>query len=496
MDKSSERLNGEAGGNTTNHREPVLKKLSTMGLGSSSNTKTNEKIDPDVTDKGNSFVQCITKTMKKLVYNCDNQSKEQHADCQGSASASADPSAVDSNGNCYNNRADNHLRNPSKISIGALGNEHVTPPITPPVSPKDLNVHCSDAEMSDCSVVAKKSYLDTIHTSPISDCEEIESYTEGKSQSLSTSQMENTDTVIHKCSLESEEQIPVGTTDSEQESSEDPLAGLVIRNRSTDRLESSTCSDEKQKKYCSQQSPKKSYHQEKCQTVSRKSSGGNDDDSKTMGEQSSKLGSATASTTDGQSSISSSHKHNPYMVESQETVENYSDDDDDDDDLLSPPKFLYSTCLSTPNVTTPKKGYAPASASPLTPLTAPSRPDHKSHKGKYKLSLDKLLYDKNRKQKKNEKLARMEADLQEGLQKGGVLQMVAEDSGEDEDDGELINYFLLLLNLFFNTIFICPFLKYQYKAKSSLVIRIAGTMEQGGWGIHAPPPIFLKLLKS
>ena len=95
------------------------------------------------------------------------------------------------------------------------------------------------------------------------------------------------------------------------------------------------------------------------------------------------------------------------------------DSDSSDEDLLTPPVFLSEKLKLKPNVKTPEKGVAPAYFTP-SPIT---KDVEKEDRTKYKLSFDKLIKEKVKRREKDAELAEMEAELQRGLEKGGIGQM-------------------------------------------------------------------------
>ena len=93
--------------------------------------------------------------------------------------------------------------------------------------------------------------------------------------------------------------------------------------------------------------------------------------------------------------------------------------DSSDEDLLTPPVFLSEKLKLKPNIKTPEKGVAPAYSTP-SPIT---KDVEREDRTKYKLSFDKLIKEKVKRREKDAELAEMEAELQRGLEKGGIGQM-------------------------------------------------------------------------
>lgn len=106
--------------------------------------------------------------------------------------------------------------------------------------------------------------------------------------------------------------------------------------------------------------------------------------------------------------------------------------DSSDEDLLTPPRFLYEKMQLKPNVRTPEKGIAPAYSTP-SPVT---RDVEREEKTKYKLSFDKLIKEKAKRKEKDAELAEMEAELQRGLEKGGIGQMQVPSTFSDIESEE------------------------------------------------------------
>ena len=106
--------------------------------------------------------------------------------------------------------------------------------------------------------------------------------------------------------------------------------------------------------------------------------------------------------------------------------------DSSDEDLLTPPRFLYEKLRLKPNIRTPEKGIAPAFSTP-SPIT---RDVEREDKTKYKLSFDKLIKEKAKQREKDVELAEMEAELQRGLEKGGITHMQVPSTFSDIESEE------------------------------------------------------------
>ena len=107
---------------------------------------------------------------------------------------------------------------------------------------------------------------------------------------------------------------------------------------------------------------------------------------------------------------------------------------DDDEELLAP-----SICFTgnvekgtRPAVATPEKALAPLDGSPLTPLCV-HKPSYDKDIKKYRLTFDKLTADKSRRKDRDAELAKMEALLEEKLQKGGISHLEDDTCDKDED---------------------------------------------------------------
>ena len=109
-----------------------------------------------------------------------------------------------------------------------------------------------------------------------------------------------------------------------------------------------------------------------------------------------------------------------------------SEGSESDDDLLTPPRFLYEKLQLKPNVRTPEKGIVPAFSTP-SPVT---KDVVKEDKTKYKLSFEKLIKERVKRKEKDAELAEMEAELQRGLEKGGIAQMQVPSSFSDIESEE------------------------------------------------------------
>ena len=115
--------------------------------------------------------------------------------------------------------------------------------------------------------------------------------------------------------------------------------------------------------------------------------------------------------------------------------------DSSDEDLLTPPRFLYEKAKLKPDIRTPEKGIAPAYATPSPIMGNATAKEEKSIK--YKLSFDKLIAEKAKHRERDAELAEMEAELQRGIQNGGIVQMQVPstfsdiESEEELTDGKL-----------------------------------------------------------
>lgn len=109
-----------------------------------------------------------------------------------------------------------------------------------------------------------------------------------------------------------------------------------------------------------------------------------------------------------------------------------SEGSESDDDLLTPPRFLYEKLQLKPNVRTPEKGIVPAFSTP-SPVT---KDVVKEDKTKYKLSFEKLIKERVKRKEKDAELAEMEAELQRGLEKGGIAQKQVPSSLSDIESEE------------------------------------------------------------
>lgn len=95
--------------------------------------------------------------------------------------------------------------------------------------------------------------------------------------------------------------------------------------------------------------------------------------------------------------------------------------DSSDEDLLTPPRFLYENTKLKPDIRTPEKGIAPAYATPSPVMREATCKEDKILK--YKLSFDKLIAEKAKHRERDAELAEMEAELQRGIENGGIGQM-------------------------------------------------------------------------
>ena len=110
--------------------------------------------------------------------------------------------------------------------------------------------------------------------------------------------------------------------------------------------------------------------------------------------------------------------------------------DSSDDDLLTPPRFLYENTKLKPDIRTPEKGIAPAYATPSPVMREASAKEDKSIK--YKLSFDKLIAEKAKHRERDAELAEMEAELQRGIENGGIgLMQVPSTFSDIESEEEL-----------------------------------------------------------
>ena len=121
--------------------------------------------------------------------------------------------------------------------------------------------------------------------------------------------------------------------------------------------------------------------------------------------------------------------------------------DSSDEDLLTPPRFLYEKTKLKPDIHTPEKGIAPAYATPSPVMGNAIAKEEKSIK--YKLSFDELIAEKTKHRERDAQLAEMEAELQRGINNGGIVQMQVPstfsdiESEEELTDGKLGNRALL-----------------------------------------------------
>ena len=112
--------------------------------------------------------------------------------------------------------------------------------------------------------------------------------------------------------------------------------------------------------------------------------------------------------------------------------------DSSDEDLLTPPRFLYEKTKLKPDICTPEKGVAPVYSTP-SPI---SRGEGEEKTIKYKLSFEKLIADKVKHRERNAELAKMEEELQQGINNGGIGQLPIPstfsdiESEEDLTDGK------------------------------------------------------------
>lgn len=106
--------------------------------------------------------------------------------------------------------------------------------------------------------------------------------------------------------------------------------------------------------------------------------------------------------------------------------------DSSDEDLLTPPRFLYEKTKLKPDIRTPEKGIAPIYATPSP--TAKEVVDEKTIK--YKLSFEKLIAEKAKHRERDAELAKMEAELQQGIENGGIGQMQVPSSFSDIESEE------------------------------------------------------------
>jgi len=115
--------------------------------------------------------------------------------------------------------------------------------------------------------------------------------------------------------------------------------------------------------------------------------------------------------------------------------------DSSDEDLLTPPRFLSEKAKMKPDIRTPEKGIAPAYATPSPVIGNVTAKEEKSIK--YKLSFDKLIAEKAKHRERDAELAEMEAELQRGIENGGIVQMQVPstfsdiESEEELTDGKL-----------------------------------------------------------
>ncbi|XP_068709472.1 SMC5-SMC6 complex localization factor protein 2-like isoform X1 [Montipora foliosa] len=107
-----------------------------------------------------------------------------------------------------------------------------------------------------------------------------------------------------------------------------------------------------------------------------------------------------------------------------------------DEDLLTPPIFLSSKFQLKPIIKTPEKGVAPSYCTP-SPIISDVKREEKI---KYKLSFDKLIKEKAMHGEKDAELAEMEAELQRGLERGGICDVHVPSAFSDiESEEELFD---------------------------------------------------------
>ncbi|XP_022805706.1 uncharacterized protein LOC111342848 isoform X3 [Stylophora pistillata] len=106
--------------------------------------------------------------------------------------------------------------------------------------------------------------------------------------------------------------------------------------------------------------------------------------------------------------------------------------DSSDEDLLTPPRFLYEKTRLKPDICTPEKGVAPAYFTP-SPV---ARGEGEEKTVKYKLSFDKLIADKAKHRERNAELAKMEEELQQGIDNGGIGQLPVPSTFSDIESEE------------------------------------------------------------
>lgn len=108
--------------------------------------------------------------------------------------------------------------------------------------------------------------------------------------------------------------------------------------------------------------------------------------------------------------------------------------DSSDEDLLTPPRFLYENTKLKPDIRTPEKGIAPAYATPSPVMREATSKEDKIIK--YKLSFDKLIAEKAKRRERDAELAEMEAELQQGIENGGIGQMQVPSTFSDIESEE------------------------------------------------------------
>lgn len=106
--------------------------------------------------------------------------------------------------------------------------------------------------------------------------------------------------------------------------------------------------------------------------------------------------------------------------------------DSSDEDLLTPPRFLYEKTKLKPDICTPEKGVAPVYSTP-SPI---SRGEGEEKTIKYKLSFEKLIADKVKHRERNAELAKMEEELQQGIDNGGIGQLPVPSTFSDIESEE------------------------------------------------------------
>ena len=394
-----------------------------MGLTASNSVEPTEKDNADNEDNG--LIKSVSTAVKKLVFG-DYHNNNQDSQCCASTSTASEFE----NENINSSTAESNKLQSSE--------ENVTMLETTPVSPDDLS--SKEHVVNNSDEIATENYLKTLRVSPISDYED-EDFEPIKEPLVI--QDVNTEVLSIK-----NENVSVSTIDYEHDTLQDTCEDLLKDGKNTDKEQNTSQAHEKpdgefSESVCNEK-------QEACIKSDETDGNPQNLDITLESEKHQKKTSCfpivhvTSTTALHKQSLKSNStsvigsenlrdKHNLSMTDCEKNESLYSEDEDDDDeDLLLPPKFLSFTNLSKPNVPSPNKGYPPPNNTPDKSISIIKKSDQAHPKGVYKFSLNKLLSEKSKKQSKNEKLAVMEADLQDGLERGGVLNMIEENSDEDD----------------------------------------------------------------